>query len=253
MVGASATGLQLAAEIQASGRDVTLAVGEHVRMPRVYRGRDIQHWMHVAGLLDERYDRVDDIDRARGVPSPQLVGSDDRMTLDLNALRDTGVRPTGRLAGVRDGKLQFSGSLRNVCKLADLKMNRMLDTIDEWIAVCAGEAAEPPSASLRHASTMRPVLASILAAAKSAPSCGRPGSGPTIPGCDVPVLDRKGRIRHDGGVADAPGLFVMGLPYLRRRKSSFIHGAEDDATDLARHLAAWLDAAARRSRTRIAI
>ena len=86
VVGASATGIQLADEIHRSGRPVTLAVGEHVRAPRTYRGRDIQWWMDAAGVLDERYDEVDDIDRARNVPSLQLVGSPERDILDLNAL-----------------------------------------------------------------------------------------------------------------------------------------------------------------------
>ena len=58
---------------------------------------------------------------------------------------------------------------------------------------------------------------------------------------DVPVLDRKGEIRHDGGVVpDAPGLYRVGLNFLRRRKSSFIHGAEDDAREIVEHLAGHL-------------
>ncbi len=57
------------------------------------------------------------------------------------------------------------------------------------------------------------------------------------------VFDRKGRLRHDGGVvADAPGLYRIGLNFLRRRKSSFIHGAEDDARDLVHHLAQTIGA-----------
>ncbi|HEY6353360.1 MAG TPA: FAD-dependent oxidoreductase, partial [Burkholderiaceae bacterium] len=133
VVGGSATGVQLAQEIQRSGRPVTLAVGEHVRLPRVYRGRDIQWWMLASGLLDQRIEEVDDPARARRVPSPQLAGTPERATLDLNALRAEGVEVVGRLAGIRDGRAQFSGSLRNVCALADLKMNRLLDAIDEWI------------------------------------------------------------------------------------------------------------------------
>ena len=59
------------------------------------------------------------------------------------------------------------------------------------------------------------------------------------------MLDRKGEIRHDGGVVrDAPGLYRIGLNFLRRRKSSFIHGASDDATDLVDHLAGYLETAA---------
>ena len=64
---------------------------------------------------------------------------------------------------------------------------------------------------------------------------------------DVPVLDAKGRLRHDGGVVDAPGMYAMGLTFMRRRKSSFIHGAEDDARDLTAHLANYLDHSSGRS------
>ena len=56
----------------------------------------------------------------------------------------------------------------------------------------------------------------------------------------VPVLDEKGHVRHDGGVVDSPGMYVLGLPVLRRRKSSFIHGAEDDARELVHHLAGFV-------------
>ena len=69
--------------------------------------------MDATGVLDERYDEVDDINRARNVPSPQLAGSQERSTLDLNALTGIGVKLIGRLAGIRDGTAQFSGSLRN--------------------------------------------------------------------------------------------------------------------------------------------
>ena len=89
--------------------------------------------MDAAGVLDERYDEIDDIARARRVPSLQLAGTPDRSTLDLNALTEIGVKLVGRLAGIsEDGKAQFSGSLRNMCALSDLKMGRLLDTIDEW-------------------------------------------------------------------------------------------------------------------------
>lgn len=254
VVGSSASGLQLAAEIHASGRPVTLAVGEHVRMPRVYRGKDIQYWMHVTGLLDECYDQVDDIKRARGVPSPQLIGSKERRTLDLNALSAEGVRLCGRLAGVRDGRIQFSGGLRNVCKLADLKMNRMLDTIDDWISATGSEECTEPAR--RYAPTQvdkAPRLGLDLSGGEISTVLWATGYRPDYSWLDVPVLDRKGRIRHDGGITDAPGLVVMGLPYLRRRKSSFIHGAEDDARDLSQHLARFLDLTTGNSLIRMAV
>ena len=123
VVGASATGVQLAAELQRSGRPVTLSVGEHVRLPRTYRGRDVLWWMDASGVWDQRYDEVEDLTRARRLPSPQLVGTPERTTLDLNALAAMGVELVGRWAAVRDGRALFSGGLRNVFSLADLKMD----------------------------------------------------------------------------------------------------------------------------------
>ena len=120
VVGASASGVQIAEELHRSGRPVTVAVGEHVRVPRRYRGRDILWWLDAAGVLDERADEMDDLVRARNLPSMQLVGAD--RTVDLNSLQALGVRVVGRLGGIRDGHAQFSGSLRNVCALADLKL-----------------------------------------------------------------------------------------------------------------------------------
>jgi putative flavoprotein involved in K+ transport len=241
VVGASATGTQLADELHRSGRPVTIAVGEHIRAPRLYRGRDIQWWMDAAGVLDERYDTVDDINRARGVPSLQLTGSNDRATLDLNALGELGVRTVGRFVGMRDGKAQFSGSLRNQCMLSDLKMNRLLNTIDEWATANGldGEV-ERPSRLPPTRVPDSPPLTLDLAREGIRTIVWATGYSPDLSWLHVPVLDRKGRIRHDGGVVEAPGMYLMGMQFLRRRKSALIDGAGDDARDLSDHLVRYL-------------
>jgi putative flavoprotein involved in K+ transport len=242
VVGASATGVQLADEIHRSGRPVTLAVGEHVRMPRTYRGRDIQHWMHVTGLLDQRWDEVDDLVRVRRVPSPQLVGTPARTTLDLNALTAIGVELVGRVAGLRDGVVAFSGSLRNVCTLADLKMNRLLDSVDAWCSVHGSVEAGVPARFEPTRVPDRPRLGLDLRRGEIGTIVWATGYRADYSWLDVPVLDERGRLRHDGGVVAAPGLYAMGLNFMRRRKSSFIHGAEDDARDLSAHLVQHLAA-----------
>jgi len=244
VVGSSATGVQLARELQRSGRPVTLAVGEHVRMPRIYRARDIQWWMLAAGLLERRIEEEDDPQRARRVPSPQLVGMPG-VTLDLNALREHGVEIVGRLVGMRDGKAQFSGSLRNVCALADLKLNRLLTALDQWVegrgrtfGISAPERFAPtvvddvPRLEIDLCADVRTVLWAT-------------GYRPDYSWLKVPVVDPRGDLVHNLGVVAAPGLYVLGLPYLRRRKSSFIHGAEDDARELGAHLADYLDGSER--------
>jgi putative flavoprotein involved in K+ transport len=241
VVGASASGVQIADEVHRSGRPVTLAVGEHVRVPRTYRGRDIQWWLDRTGVLGERYDQVDDLTRARSVASLQLVGSDERRDLDLNALRDIGVRLVGRLAGIRDGKAQFSGGLRNHCTLADLKMNRLLDTIDRWAASKGLDDVAPPRRFEATRPEPSPPLGLDLSGGAIRTIIWATGYRPDYSWLHVPVLDRGGRIRHDGGVAEAPGMYLMGLPFMRRRNSSLIDGAAADARDLSAHLATSLD------------
>jgi putative flavoprotein involved in K+ transport len=241
VVGASATGVQLAAELRRSGRPVTLAVGEHVRMPRTYRGKDVLWWMDAAGVWDERYDHVDDLTRARRLPSPQLVGTPERVTLDLNALTAMGIDLVGRWAAVRDGSALFSGGLRNVLSLADLKLGRLLDTFDEW-ALTSGRDAEfdPPE---RFAPTHVPASARLqldLRSGEIAAIVWATGFRPDYGWLDVPVTDEKGQLRHEGGVVDSPGLYALGLPVLRRRRSTFISGIEDDAREVIDHLARYL-------------
>ena len=241
VVGASATGAQLADEIHRSGRPVTISVGEHVRMPRTYRGRDIQWWMDAAGLLDESHTEVDDIVRARHVPSPQLVGSPERANIDLNTLLESGIELRGRLGSIRDGVAQFSGGFRNHCMLADLKMNRLLNTFDEWATESSGAEFTDPHRFEPTRIQNEPPLEMDLASGQIQTVVWATGFRPDHSWLDVPVFDRKGRLEHDGGVVGSPGMYVMGMPFLRRRKSSFIHGAEDDAKDLTEHLASHLD------------
>jgi putative flavoprotein involved in K+ transport len=241
VVGASATGVQLAAELQRSGRPVTLSVGEHVRLPRTYRGRDVLWWMDASGVWGQQYDEIDDLTRARRLPSPQLAGTPERTTLDLNALASMGVELVGRWAAVRDGRALFSGGLRNVFSLADLKMSRLLDTFDEWARTHGRDAeAGPPE---RFAPTHVPSSTRLqldLRSGEIRAIVWATGFRPDYGWLDVPALDAKGQLRHEGGVVDSPGLYALGLPVLRRRKSTFIYGIEDDAREVIDHLTRYL-------------
>jgi putative flavoprotein involved in K+ transport len=223
---------------------VTVAVGEHVRAPRTYRGRDIQWWMDATGLNDERYDQVENLRRARALASFQIAGYPDRRNVDLNALTSLEVKLVGRLAGIQNGKAQLSGSLRNLCELADLKQNRLLKTFDEWAAENGvSDAVDPPYRPEPTRVEASPPLGLDFGRAGIRTIVWATGFRPDYSWLDVPVLDHKANLRHDGGVAtEAPGLYVMGLPFLRRRKSSLIDGAGDDARDLSAHLASHLGA-----------
>jgi putative flavoprotein involved in K+ transport len=173
----------------------------------------------------------------------QLGGSIDRASFDLNALSAIGVRLVGRLAGIRDGRAQLSGSLRNKCDLADLKLGRLLDTIDEWATANGVDDGIPPAHRFDKTVVPEPPRLDLdLTKGEIQTVVWATGFRPDYSWLDVDVLDPKGMVRHDGGVVvESPGMYLIGLPFLRRRKSSFIDGACDDAQDLIVELAAFLD------------
>ena len=236
VVGASATGIQLAAEIHASGRRVTLSVGRHTRLPRTYRGKDILWWFDRMGIFDETFRDVRDLATSRDQPSMQLVGGPDRQSLDLGVVQEMGVRLVGRAAGARNDRIVFDDDLDESTVSADVKMARLRMRIDYHIEreglggevgpeepfepICPAEA--PRSIDLR-ASGIETVLWAT-------------GFRRSYPWLQVPVLDSRGEITHDGGVTSQPGLYVIGLQFLRRRNSSFIDGVANDAQDLTEHL-----------------
>lgn len=239
VVGAAASGTQIAHELQTAGRQVTIAVGNHVRLPRTYRGRDIYWWMKEIGRLDERWDELEDVDRARRVSSPQLTGTKERRDLDINALVDIGVEPVAKLMAVNGGKAQFSGSLLNVLAGADLKENRLLTEIDEYVDEHGlGGSLQPAT---RPARTKVGPAVTEIDVSKFSTVIWATGNRPTWPWLPPTAFNKQNRVVHDGGVGAIPGIYFLGLPLLRRRLSSFIDGIGLDSVDLAEHLQSYLD------------
>jgi putative flavoprotein involved in K+ transport len=248
VVGASASGVQIADELRRAGRDVTISVGEHVRLPRTYRGYDIYWWLDRIGQLDERWNEVEDLARARRHASVQVVGSDDRRDVDLACLQDLGVQLVGRLMALRGATALCSGGVGSLVANADLKQARLLRRIDEWVdehglADCIGPPTEPRSTIPAPAPTELDLreFASVVWAT---------GYRPAYHWLHQGAFDRRGRVDHDGGVAGTPGLYLLGLPFLRRRRSNLLAGLGVDAVELGDHLVGYLDHVAHeRSRT----
>jgi putative flavoprotein involved in K+ transport len=237
VVGASATGIQLAEEIHASGRPVTLAVGRHTRLPRTYRGQDVLWWLEAMGVLDERAEHVRDLEAALQQPAFQLIGSPERRTLDLTTLQAAGVRLVGHAIGAEGWRVTFGDDLVETVVGADAKLAKLRARMDAFAARLGGDVDLPPPEPFEltpvpdaptHLDLVSEGIRSVLWAT---------GFRRSYPWLHVPVLDARGEIRHRGGVTDAPGLYVVGLRFLRRRKSNFIDGQADDAPELAEHLA----------------
>lgn len=237
IVGAAATGVQLADEIQRSGRQVTLSVGRHTRLPRLHRGRDILWWLDRLGVLSQSADEVEDIDRSRHQPSMQLVGRSDRASLDLRILHDAGVRLVGRIRSVDGHRARLADDLVSTTSAADIKMADVLTRIDQFIATTGIEAGPPepftPTWPLAAGTPTRLDLNHEgIETVIWATGCRR-----TYPWLHVPVLDARGEIRHIGGITSEAGLYVLGMSFQRQRNSSFIDGVGRDAWVIAHEIA----------------
>lgn len=242
IVGASATGIQLADEIRASGRDVVLSTGQHLRVPRRYRGRDIMWWLDRAGILDDTEESVYDVAMSRQTPSFQLVGRPDHATLDLLRLRHAGVLVVGRLAAIDGRRLRFEDDLVKSTAAADVKLASLLSRLDH-VAGSTGlhaSVGEPePFEPLWPAFLDAPTELNLTAAGIETVVWAT-GYRRTYPWLKMPLLDARGELRHDGGVAARAGVYALGLAFQRRRKSAFIDGVGGDAHVLAAHIAARL-------------
>ncbi|GAA4699405.1 flavin-containing monooxygenase [Phytohabitans rumicis] len=229
VVGASASGVQIADELRRAGREVTLAVGRHTRLPRRYRGRDIFWWLDRVGSLDRTADELPE--RAHAEPSPQLSGAG--RAVDLAALARRGVTLAGRLAAVERGRVRFADDLPATTAAADARLRRVLTTIDGYAGAGAGAAAMIRPATVtpgpRGLDLERAGIGTVIWAT---------GFRPSYPWLNVPVLDGAGLLRHRRGVTAAPGLYAIGLRFQHRRSATYVDGARHDAAFLADHLAA---------------
>jgi putative flavoprotein involved in K+ transport len=234
VVGASASGVQIADELRRAGRPVVISAGRHARLPRRYRGRDILWWMDRAGVLGATIDQVHDARSARRAPSLQLSGRSDR-PVGLDALAAGGVRLAGRLVAADGRRLSFADDLPATIAGAQARMERLLRSIDGYITYGGGEGAGPADPPAPFTAPAGPVQLDLRQAGIGTVMWAT-GYQPTYPWLRVPVLDRHGEIAHHRGVTSVPGLYVLGLKFLHRRNSTFVDGVGSDARFVAAHL-----------------
>jgi putative flavoprotein involved in K+ transport len=224
--------VQLADVIRRSGRDVTLAVGRHNRVPREYRGRDILWWLDRTGMLDRSLEDLPDPEAGRTEPSMQLVGGRPGRAVDLAALQARGVRLVDRVAGAEGRVVRLGRNLAADVAAADARLGRALRRIDDYArrhGLDGGEAEPVPPVVLGDG---RPTALDLRAAGIETVLWAT-GFTRRYPWLHVPVLGEDGEIRHRRGRTPMPGLYVLGLQFLTRRRSSFIDGVGRDAEEIA--------------------
>ena len=240
VVGASASGTQIADELVRAGRRVVLAVGRHTRMPRRYRGMDIFWWLEQTGRLSRTVDGGGGAHATRHEPSLQIVGrkpSDPRGDdVSLASLQEAGVELVGRLGGVDGHRVDFRTDLAVTTRAADDGMYRFLEAVDRFVTATHLTSEVDPAIRPERVQ-MRPGPGGLdLRAEGIGTVLLATGFRPHHPWLRVPVVGSGGEIQQSRGVTAAPGLYVVGQPFQHRRDATYIDGARFGALDVVSHL-----------------
>ena len=238
VVGSGQSGMQIATDLAAAGREVLLATSQVPRVPRRYRGRDCHEWGVELGLYDQPAEAVTDPAEFRR-PHPMLSGAHGGQTLSYQQLARDGVRLLGRLAGADGGTLGFGPELPRHIQHADQGAAQFRRLVDEYVTR-AGIAAPPPDTdpAERPGPASREAPRTLNARAERISTvvwCT--GFGPDTSWLRVPVLRPDGTVEHARGVTAFPGLYVAGHPWLSNRGSGLLYGVAADAARIAQHVA----------------
>jgi putative flavoprotein involved in K+ transport len=234
VVGAGASGAQIAEELLGAGREVYLSVGPHDRPPRRYRGRDNVWWLGVLNKWD-----------MEAPPTTEHVtfavsGANGGETVDFRRLAGRGLTLVGRAASFAEGVMTFEPGLAESLATGDRNYLSVLDEADAWVARNGLDLPEEPEARTMLPDppcVTDPILELDLAAAGVTSIVWATGYALDFGWLKLDVFDEAGRPRHQRGVSVEPGLYFVGLPWLSRRGSSFIWGVWHDARFVADHIA----------------
>lgn len=235
VVGAGSSGVQIAAEISMSGRQVYLSIGPHDRPPRAYRGRDFVWWLGVLGKWDA----------APKTPGAEHVtiavsGARGGETVDFRRLAAKGVTLVGRTESYSDGVMHFATGLAETISKGDATYLALLDEADAFVARNGIDLMEEPGARTflaDPACVSAPLPELDLASAGVRTIVWATGYTVDFSWLQVDTFDENGRPKHQRGIAQERGIYFLGLPWLSGRGSSFIWGVWQDARHIAEHIA----------------
>ena len=232
VIGAGSSGVQIADELQNSGRQVYLSVGEHDRPPRRYRGRDNVWWLGVLG----KWDLATPPAGAEHV-TIAVSGVDGGQTVDFRNLANAGITLLGLTESYENGKLMFASDLEKNIARGDANYLSVLTEADEFITRNSLDLPQEPQAHVlgpMPETAINPILEIDLVEAGITSIVWATGYALDYSWLQVPgALDATGKPVHQRGVSRAPGIYFLGQAWLSRRGSAFIWGVWHDAKFLA--------------------
>ncbi|ROL69067.1 FAD-dependent oxidoreductase [Pseudomonas chlororaphis] len=235
VVGAGSSGVQIADELQRSGRQVYLSVGAHDRPPRSYRNRDFCWWLGVLGQWD-----AEGVEPGKEHVTIAVSGARGGETIDFRRLAQQGMTLVGLTQSFSNGVVNFEANLAENLARGDENYLALLDAADAYIARNGLDLPLEPEARDMlpdPACVSQPILQLDLAKAGVTSIIWATGYGVDYQWLQVDAFDANGKPRHQRGVSSEPGVYFVGLPWLSRRGSAFIWGVWHDARHIGEHIA----------------
>lgn len=240
VVGSAQSGCQIAEDLLEGGRRVFVCTGRVARVPRVHRGRDIVAWWRDMGFLDVPLEELPD-PALQFAAQPQVSGTRGGHTVSLQSLARDGATLLGHAAGIEGRTLRLRKDLRENIAFADERAAMFRQAVDEFIEREGIDAPpadpdpnEPPLPDLGDSSEWATLDLDRHDVHTFVWCTGFEADWSWV---DVDAFDDDGRPRHVGGASECRGLYFVGFPWLRKRKSGILHGVSEDAAHVVEHLA----------------
>jgi putative flavoprotein involved in K+ transport len=237
VVGTGQSGAQIAQELYQSGRKVYLSIGSAGRVPRRYRGRDINDWFSRMGMFDMNVEELKS-PRDKFHPHPQISGKNGGQSLNLHQFARDGVVLLGHVRDARDGHLVLAPDLQETLAKVDQFEIDALRKVDDYIARMGLHAFPETIPTLRDGYEQELITELNLRASGISTVVWATGYAFDFSLVKLSVVDRDGYPIQMRGVTKYEGLYFLGLPWLHSRRSGILFGVGDDAAYLAAHIAA---------------
>ena len=233
VVGSAQSGVQIVEDLLHAGRSVYLSTGQVGRAPRRLRGRDTLVWLTETGWLDQRPADLPD-PAMRFWAQPQISGVGPLgHTVSLQSLAAQGVTLLGHLEGVDGAHVRLASDLPQHVAFADDAARRMRQHVDDHIARRGTDAppSEPDAAdeAVADPASFTGPLDLDLAERGVTSVVFSTGFTADFSWLRLPAIDGRGAPIHVEGRSPVPGLWFLGFPWLRTRKSGIIWGAVEDS------------------------
>ena len=236
VVGSGASGVQIAQELNESGRKVYLSVGRYRRTPRSYRGQDIYWWFGALDIWNSSLEQYPDFKRGAVFTVSGAGGGRD---IDLRRFPDDGITLLGRMREIRAGRIAFADDLEQSLAEGEAWSAHLQNRMDNYAREHGSEFPEEPSPARppsQAARIERPIVELDVAASGISAVIWATGFRYNFDWVKLPVLGASGEPLQKRGVSSCPGFYFLGLRRMFNLRSNLFEGVGDDAAYIAEHI-----------------